>query len=103
MLELAAGEGSSSGVRLRHLAQWGPIENLRSAASVHQHLEKGLPSKGRNELASGKTDRCALGVKEAPPHHGARDPAKPASTGPSITLSSLQMPPHLLPPLPLPL
>lgn len=67
--------------RQRRLAQWGPAGNLRSEASVHQHLEKCLPSKGRNKLA-GKTNGEALGGNGAPPHHRLGTHAQ-GSTGPS--------------------
>lgn len=52
---LVAGGGEQSRPRLRHLTQPGPAGNLRNTESVLQHLEKDLPSKGRNELA-GKTE-----------------------------------------------
>ena len=52
-LALAAGKGAVP-ARLRHLAQWDPAGNLRSSASVRQPLEKGLPSKGRNEHLEGR-------------------------------------------------
>lgn len=54
-----AGGGEQSRPRFRHLAQPGPAGNLRNTASVFQHLEKGLPSKGRNELG-GKTEGRGL-------------------------------------------
>lgn len=73
------GAGAGSGGREQSLAeaeglaQWGPAGNLRSAASVRQRLEKGLPSKGRNELAE-KMDRRALREKGTPLYHGPDDP-----------------------------
>lgn len=60
VLALVAGGGEQSEPKLRHLARPGPARNLRSSASVRQHLDKGIPNKGRNELAGKREGRELL-------------------------------------------